>query len=194
MALIAVVVQGLLSSAESYREWADEEAVYILTQAERAEWGTLVDDADRAHFVANFWLRRDPTPDTDLNEFRVEHYRRIAYVNKNFAFRVPGWRTDRGKVYVMFGPPDRIQRRAGDRIREIWRYRWIEYMGPDVTFRFLNRSESLDYRLESAQAEDLRKIQEGHLTLWEQLGLSSAPRTFTRTDGEALGIRRKAPK
>jgi GWxTD domain-containing protein len=91
-----------------YKRWLNEEVGYIITDEERKVFKTLQTDDERQTFIENFWLRRDPTPDTEENEFREEHYRRIAYANDRFASGIPGWKTDRGRIYIEYGPPDEI--------------------------------------------------------------------------------------
>ena len=92
-----------------YRKWLNEDVSYIITDEERAAFKRLQTDEEREQFIENFWLRRDPTPDTVENEFKEEHYRRIAYANEHFASGVPGWKTDRGRIYIVYGPPDEIE-------------------------------------------------------------------------------------
>jgi GWxTD domain-containing protein len=92
-----------------YRKWLNEDVSYIITDEERAAFKRLQTDEEREQFIENFWLRRDPTPDTVENEFKEEHYRRIAYANEHYASGIPGWKTDRGKIYIMYGPPDEIE-------------------------------------------------------------------------------------
>ena len=87
---------------------ADEDVRWIITSEEESAFKKLSNDAERDTFIEGFWLRRDPTPDTAENEYKEEHYRRIAYANEHFAAGMPGWRTDRGRIYIMFGPPDSI--------------------------------------------------------------------------------------
>src|SRR5258707_2994183 len=92
-----------------YRKWLNEDVTYIITDEERAAFKRLQTDEEREQFIEQFWLRRDPTPDTVENEFKEEHYRRIAYTNETFASGIPGWKTDRGRIYITFGPPDEIE-------------------------------------------------------------------------------------
>src|SRR5689334_23463853 len=92
-----------------YRKWLNEDVSYIITDEERAAFKKLQTDEEREQFIEQFWLRRDPTPDTVENEFKEEHYRRIAYANEHFAAGIPGWKTDRGQMYIKFGPPDEIE-------------------------------------------------------------------------------------
>ena len=91
-----------------YRKWLNEDVAYIITDEERSAFKRLQTDEEREQFIESFWLRRDPTPDTVENEFKEEHYRRIAYANEHYASGIPGWKTDRGKIYIMYGPPDEL--------------------------------------------------------------------------------------
>ena len=91
-----------------WKKWLNEDVTYIITDEERKAFKQLNTDEEREQFVEQFWLRRDPTPDTVENEYKEEHYRRIAYANEHFASGIPGWKTDRGRIYITFGPPDEI--------------------------------------------------------------------------------------
>ena len=94
--------------SKTYKKWLDEDVVYIITDEERKAFKQLSNDEERDQFIEAFWQRRDPTPDTEENEFKDEHYRRIEYANEHFAAGVPGWRTDRGRIYITFGPADEV--------------------------------------------------------------------------------------
>ncbi len=94
--------------SSTYKKWLNEDVRYIITPEEMSAFKQLSNDEERDQFIEQFWLRRDPTPDTPENEFKEEHYRRIAYANEHFAAGIPGWRTDRGRIYIMWGPPDEI--------------------------------------------------------------------------------------
>ncbi len=104
-----------------YSKWLREDAVYIITDKERKTFERLSTDEDREQFIEQFWLRRDPTPGTAVNEFKQEHYRRIAYANERFTTGIPGWRTSRGRIYIQEGPPDEVEAHP-DIHHEIWRY------------------------------------------------------------------------
>src|SRR6202521_5755263 len=91
-----------------YKKWLQEEVPYIISDEERSAFLQLQTNEEREQFIEAFWQRRDPTPDTVENEFKEEHYRRIAYTNERFSSGIPGWRTDRGRIYIMWGPPDEI--------------------------------------------------------------------------------------
>jgi GWxTD domain-containing protein len=136
-----------------YQKWLNEDVVYIITAEERAEFQRLRADQERDRFIENFWLRRDPTPGTAENEFKEEHYRRIAYANEHFAGRVAGWRTDRGRVYIVYGPPDEIEDHRDDALpRQVWRYTLIEGVGYDTEVEFTDPGNTGDYRMQMAPA------------------------------------------
>jgi len=136
-----------------YQRWLDEDVAYIISNEERMAFSSIRTDPERDVFIEQFWLRRDPTPGTFENEFKNEHYRRIGYTNGKFmsASRA-GWRTDRGRIYIQFGPPDEIEShpsggtddrppaQGGGRTRtfpfEIWLYRYIQGIGNDVLIQF----------------------------------------------------------
>ena len=91
---------------KTYRKWLDEDVRWIISDEERAAFKQLSNDEERDQFIEAFWQRRDPTPDTEENEFKEEHYQRMAYANEHFAAGIPGWKTDRGRIYIMYGKPD----------------------------------------------------------------------------------------
>src|ERR1017187_2294681 len=100
-------IKGEIHTA--YKTWLDEDASYIISDEERKAFKSLSNDEEREAFIEQFWLRRNPNPDSPENEFREEHYRRIAYANEHFAAGKPGWKTDRGHIYISFGKPDSIE-------------------------------------------------------------------------------------
>jgi GWxTD domain-containing protein len=118
-----------------YRKWLNEDVTYIITPGERAAFKRLNTDAERKDFIEQFWLRRDPTPGTGENEFKDEHYRRIAYANEHFGSQIPGWKTDRGRIYIVFGPPDEIE----DHSSSInWTYHYMDGIGTNVKVQFVD--------------------------------------------------------
>src|SRR3989441_10115384 len=154
----------LLKELDSqYKKWLNEEVGYILTDEERSAFLRLSNNEEREQFIEQFWLRRDPTPDTVDNEFKEEHYARIAYANERFASGIPGWKTDRGRIYIIWGKPDEIESHpsGGTYDRpieegggttstfpfEVWRYRYIEGIGNEVLLEFVDPSMSGEYRL-----------------------------------------------
>ena len=146
-----------------YHRWIDQDVAYIITEPERKAFNQLQNDDEREQFVEQFWLRRDPTPDTQENEFKEEHYRRIAHANERFASGIPGWRTDRGRIYITFGPPDEIESHpsggayqrpmeqgAGSSVAypfEVWRYRYIEGIGSNIMIEFVDPTMTGEYRM-----------------------------------------------
>jgi GWxTD domain-containing protein len=153
----------------TYKLWLEEDVTWIITDPERAAFLKLSNDEERNNFIEQFWLRRDPSPETIENEYRDEHYRRIAYANERFATRIPGWKTDRGRIYIMYGPPDGIERATEevpaegkenqqDRLSlpaETWRYRYLPGIGQDVKIKFVDTCRCGDYKLaiDSVQAQ-----------------------------------------
>jgi len=153
----------LESASRALRRWLDEDVSYIITNEERTAFKALKTDEEREQFIEQFWLRRDPTPDTVDNEFKEEHYARIAYANERFASGIPGWKTDRGRIYIIWGKPDEIESHpsGGTYDRpiedgggttstfpfEIWRYRYIEGIGNEVLLEFVDPSMSGEYRM-----------------------------------------------
>src|SRR5579871_528202 len=135
-----------------FRIWEKIDVAYIITDEERQAFHRLTNDAEREQFIEQFWLRRDPNPDTEENEFKEEHYRRLAYANEHFASGVPGWKTDRGIIYIKFGPPDEVDSHpSGGTYQqtpeegtgqittvpfERWRYRYIEGIGSNIVIEF----------------------------------------------------------
>jgi GWxTD domain-containing protein len=143
------VVQADLDSP--WNKWLKEDVAYIITDDERRAFRALTTDEEREHFVEQFWLRRDPTPGTPENEYKEEHYRRIGYVNSRFADqKLAGWKTDRGRIYITFGPPDEIDSHpcaGANTARDTWRYRWIEGIGNDVMIDFEDPACTGEYRM-----------------------------------------------
>jgi len=146
-----------------FEKWLNEDVVYIISDEERAVFENLSTDEEREQFIEQFWWRRDPDPRTAANEFKEEHYRRLAYVNEVYSVGKPGWMTDRGRVYIIHGPPDQIeshptggmyQRPAwegGGTTQtypwELWRYHYIEGLGSDIELEFVDQGLSGHYHL-----------------------------------------------
>jgi GWxTD domain-containing protein len=148
-----------------YTKWLNQDVAYIITDAERRAFQRLTTDEEREHFIEQFWLRRDPTPDTVRNEFKEEHYRRIAFANNRFGplSGLPGWKTDRGRIYITYGPPDEVESHpSGGKYErpaeqgggtttthpfEQWRYRFIEGIGNNVIIEFVDSTGTGDYRM-----------------------------------------------
>ncbi|HEX5085800.1 MAG TPA: GWxTD domain-containing protein [Blastocatellia bacterium] len=174
-----------------YKRWKDEDVRWIITDEERKVFDGLKTDDEREQFIEQFWFIRDPDPDTDVNEYREEYYQRIAYANEHFTSGIPGWKTDRGRIYVMFGKADQIESHPSggsyDRPAwegggttstypfEIWWYRYIEGVGSDVEIEFVDPTGSGEYRIARSPDEKdaLLYTPNAGLTLSEQLGLTT---------------------
>jgi GWxTD domain-containing protein len=133
-----------------YLKWLTEDVAYIITDEERATFKTLQTDAEREQFIEQFWARRDPTPGTVENEMKEEHYRRIAYSNERYASSIPGWKTDRGRIYIQYGPPDEIEDHpatATTTAFQQWRYKWIAGMGTNIIVEFIDPGGTQEYRM-----------------------------------------------
>jgi GWxTD domain-containing protein len=145
------------AEASPYVRWLNEDVVYIITDEERAAFQRLVTDEEREKFIEQFWQRREPVP--AKNEFKAEHYRRIMYANQRFrtASGRPGWQTDRGHMYIVYGPPDEIEvhpRRVAQTPSsvEVWMYHHVEGIGDNRTVTFIDRTGTGDYRLAPGNA------------------------------------------
>src|ERR1700678_2137252 len=152
-----------------YRKWLNEDVSYIITDEERQAFKRLNTDDEREQFIEQFWLRRDPTPDTEENEFKEEHYRRIAYANEHYASGIPGWKADRGRIYITFGPPDEIEDHSSGGFYERppeegggetstvpfqqWRYKWIDGVGKNIVIEFVDPNHTREFRMTADPSE-----------------------------------------
>ena len=150
-------------SQDYFRKWLTEDVIYIITEDEKAVFDGLTNEAEKEQFIEQFWYRRDLDLRTPINEFKEEHYRRIAYANERFHSGKSGWRSDRGRIYIIHGPPDEIEDYGGggQYVRESyegggtttvhpferWRYRKIDGLGSDITLEFVDESRTGEYRL-----------------------------------------------
>ena len=174
-----------------YKNWLDRDVVYLITDAERTVFENLSTPEEKEVFIEPFWQLRDTDRRTMANEFKEEHYRRIAYANEHFASGKAGWLTDRGRVYVIHGKPNEVEshpsggfyarpQHEGGGVTvtypfEVWRYRFVEGLGQNIELEFVDKHSTGSYRL-SANSDDkdaLFDLPIGGLTLAEDLGLSS---------------------
>lgn len=188
-----------------YKRWLDEDVRYIITDEERVAFKRLATDEEREQFVEGFWRRRDPTPDSMENEYKEEHYRRIAYANERFASGIPGWKSDRGRIYITFGPPDELEDHpsGGTYVRpweegggttstypfQKWRYRYIDGIGTDIIIEFVDTTMTGEFRMtmDPSEKDALLYVPGAGLTMMEQMGLADKADRFSRTDGTRLG-------
>jgi len=191
--------------SKTYKKWLNEDVVWIITDEERAAFKQLSNDEERDNFIEAFWQRRDPTPDTEENEYKEEHYRRIAYTNEHFAAGIPGWKTDRGRMYIMYGPADEVDSHpsGGSYERpteegggetstfpfEDWRYRYLEGIGQEVIIEFVDTCMCGDYHMtiDRSEKDALKYTPNAGLTLYEQMGLASKNSRFSGGGLEQLG-------
>jgi GWxTD domain-containing protein len=187
-----------------YKQWLNEDVVYIISPQERNAFGQLATNEEREQFIEQFWLRRSTNPDLPDNEFKEEHYRRIAYANEHYASGIPGWKTDRGHMYIVWGPPDEIESHptGGTYDRpmeegggststypwETWRWRYIEGMGENVIMEFVDPTGSGEYHLtmDPSEKDALLHVPGAGLSQMEQMGLASKADRFSRSDGTNL--------
>jgi GWxTD domain-containing protein len=191
--------------SKTYKKWLNEDVVWIITDEERAAFKQLSNDEERDNFIEQFWLRRDPTPDTEENEYKEEHYRRIAYANEHFPAGIPGWKTDRGRIFIMYGPADEIdshpsggtyerpmEEGGGETSTfpfEDWRYRYLEGIGQEVIIEFVDTCMCGDFHmtLDRSEKDALKMTPNAGLTLYEQMGMSNKAARFTGGGLEQLG-------
>lgn len=173
-----------------YKKWVEEDVLYIITEDEKATFKALRNDEERENFIEQFWFRRNPTQRMGDNPFREEHYRRIAYANQHFSSGIDGWRTDRGRIYIMYGEPDEKEthptggmyyRRASEGGGttstvpwERWWYRNIEGIGNDIEIEFVDPTMSGEYKLamDPGEKDALTNVPGLGLTTAEELGLA----------------------
>jgi GWxTD domain-containing protein len=187
-----------------YKQWLNEDVVYIISPEERNAFLQLETNEEREQFIEQFWLRRSSNPDLPDNDFKEEHYRRIAYANEHFASGIPGWKTDRGRIYIMWGPADEVDSHptGGTYDRpmeegggstttypwETWRYRYLEGIGENVELEFVDPSGSGEYHLtmDPSEKDALLHVPGAGLSLLEEMGMASKTDRFTRSDGTNL--------
>ncbi len=174
--------------SSTYKKWLNEDVIYIISPEERQAFRQLSNDEERDNFIEAFWQRRDPTPDTPENEFKEDHYARIAYANEHFPAGIPGWKSDRGRIYIIYGKPDEIESHpAGGTYErpieegggetstypfEDWRYRYLEGIGQEVIIEFVDTCQCGEYHmtLDRGEKDALAKVPGAGMTLYEQMG------------------------
>jgi GWxTD domain-containing protein len=199
------IKKGLKELEGPYKQWLSEDVVYIIAPEERSAFLQLETNEEREQFIEQFWLRRSSNPDLPENDFKEEHYRRIAYANEHYASGIPGWRTDRGHMYIVWGPPDEIETHptGGTYDRpmeegggststypwETWRWRYLEGMGEqNVIMEFVDPTSTGEYHLtmDPSEKDALLHVPGAGLSQLEQMGMASKTDRFTRTDGTHL--------
>jgi GWxTD domain-containing protein len=194
----------LAKESAPYTTWLGEEAIYIITKEERDAFLHLTTNEEREQFIEEFWRRRNPDPDSPDNAAREEHYRRIAYANERFSSGVPGWKTDRGRIYIIWGPPDEIDSHAAGSTYnrppeqgggsttvhafDIWRYRHLEDIGDNIELWFVDPSGSGEYHLtmDPGEVDALAHVPGAGLGTLEALNGGSKAQRFTNANGTTL--------
>src|SRR6202165_5632849 len=184
-----------------YKDWLDKDVAYIITDEERKAFKKLENDDEREAFIEEFWRRRDPDPDTDENEYREEYYERIAYANEHYASGIPGWKTDRGRIYITWGKPDEVETHpsGGSYNRESyegggstttypferWFYRYLPGVGSGVEIEFVDPTGSGEYRIarNPDEKDAMLNVPGAGLTLAEQMGLSNKSQRISQMGG-----------
>ena len=179
-----------------YKKWLDVDVRWIITDQEEKAFKSLSNDEEREAFIENFWQRRNPNPESPENEFREEHYRRFAYANEHFAAGKPGWKTDRGHMYIAYGKPDSIDSHpsGGSYERpmeegggetstfpfETWHYRYIEGVGDNIDIEFVDTCQCGDYHMtiDRSEKDALLHVPGAGLTMYEQMGQSTKADRF----------------
>jgi GWxTD domain-containing protein len=188
-----------------YKTWLNEEVPYIISDDERKAFMSLSNDEEREAFIENFWQRRNPSPDSPENEFREEHYRRIQYANDHFAAGKPGWKTDRGHIYIAFGPADSIDSHPSGGMYErpmeegggetstfpfeVWHYRYLEGIGENIDIEFVDTCQCGDYHftIDRSEKDALKYVPGAGLTQWEQMNNQDKTNRFKGNGLEQLG-------
>jgi GWxTD domain-containing protein len=188
-----------------YKTWLNEEVPYIISDDERKAFLSLSNDEEREAFIENFWQRRNPNPDSPENEFREEHYRRIQYANDHFAAGKPGWKTDRGHIYIAFGPADSIDSHPSGGMYErpmeegggetstfpfeVWHYRYLEGIGENIDIEFVDTCQCGDYHftIDRSEKDALKYVPGAGLTQWEQMNNQDKTNRFKGNGLEQLG-------
>jgi GWxTD domain-containing protein len=188
------------------KKWLNEDVRWIITDDERKAFMQLSNEEEREQFIEAFWQRRNPDPDSEDNEFKDEHYRRIAYANEHFPAGIPGWKTDRGRIYIVYGPPDEIESHpsGGSYQRpmeegggetstypfEDWRYRYIEGIGQEVIIEFVDdcMCGAYEMTMDRSKKDALLMVPNAGLTLYEEMGMQSKTARFNGGGLERLGV------
>jgi GWxTD domain-containing protein len=189
-----------------YKKWLDEDVRWIITSSEEEAFKHLSNDEERDAFIESFWQRRNPSPDSPENEYRDEIYARIAYANEHFAAGKPGWMTDRGHIYIAYGPPDdKDQHPSGGEYErpmdegggttavypfEVWHYRYIEGIGDNIDLEFVDTCQCGDfhYTIDRSEKDALKNVPNAGLTMYEENGQAEKKDRFSSAGLEQLGL------
>lgn len=185
----------------AYGDWLGNEVPDIITGPERRAFLELSTNEEREQFIEIFWDRRNPQRESPENSFKEEHYRRLAYADEHFASGIPGRKTDRGRIYIIWGPPDEIESHPTGGIYErtpgqgggssnaypweLWRYRHLEEIGENIEIEFVDPTNSGEYHItmDPCEKDALAHVPGAGPGLGEQLGQSSKANRFSNNNG-----------
>jgi GWxTD domain-containing protein len=184
-----------------YSDWLRNVVPDIITDEERRAFLELSTNEEREQAIEIFWDRRNPHRESPENSFREEHYRRLAYADEHFASGIPGRKTDRGHIYILWGPPDEIESHPTGGIYErapgqgggssnayaweLWRYRHLEDIGENIEIEFVDPTNSGEYHItmDPCEKDALAHVPGAGLSLAEQIGQSSKANRFSNSTG-----------
>jgi GWxTD domain-containing protein len=185
----------------AFDSWLKEDVPDIITNEERRAFLQLSTNEEREQFVGSFWDRRNPDPESASNTYKEEHYRRLAYADERFASGIPGRKTDRGHIYILWGPPDEIESHpsGGTYDRpidqgggstttypwELWRYRDLEGVGENIEIEFVDPSGSGEYHItmDPCEKDALAHVPGAGSSLSETMNQSTRASRFSKTNG-----------
>ncbi len=184
-----------------YKNWIRGPISFIITPAERKAFSQLKTNEEREQFIESFWARRNPDPGSGVNSYKEQFYRRIAYANEHFSSGLPGWKTDRGRIYIMWGPPSEINshpaggpyERPADEGGGMtstypfvdWTYNYLPGIGNNITLEFVDPTMSGEYKLtmDPSAKDALLYVPGAGLTEMEAMGMASKVQRFQNTNG-----------
>jgi GWxTD domain-containing protein len=190
----------------AYGSWLKDEVPEIITDAERRAFLQLSTNEERQQFIEIFWDRRNPEPDSPVNSYKEEHYGRLAYADEHFSSGIIGRKTDRGRIYILWGPPDEIESHptGGTYDRpmsqgggststypwELWRYRHLEGIGENIGIEFVDPTGSGEYHItrDPCEKDALAHVPAAGLSQTESMGLSTKADRFTNSNGTTCPV------
>lgn len=188
------------------QDWLENEVPDIITPDERRAYLELSTNEEREQFRELFWQRRNPDPESPINTAKEEHYRRLAYADEHFSSGIPGRKTDRGRIYIIWGPPDEIEahptggmyerplEQGGGESNAVpwekWRYRHLDGIGENIEIEFVDPTNSGEYHItmDPCEKDALAHVPGAGLSLSEILGRGSKADRFTNSNGTTCPV------
>lgn len=186
------------------KKWLNEDVAYIITDEERQSFLQLHNEEEREAFIEAFWQRRNPDPTSTFNQYKEDYYQRFAYANQHFASGEPGWKTDRGRIWITWGKPDEqdnhdaggpydrnIEEGGGSTTVypfEDWTYNYLPGVGSNVKLEFVDTCQCGEFHLttDPGEKDALLHVPGAGLSMAEMMGTASKSQRFTRGDGTTL--------